>query len=138
MSRERRGLWTLPIVAGGVIATSLLTATPALADGQACFPRACSSSPAAGARWEDHGDMFYVHDYKADGKGTIGIIEYHVPGEGWYGVGNRVFYNTKGSDGPPARFNLEVREGVDIRYMTCLGKVASGYCSDWKYESNNG
>lgn len=133
---KRHVVRTLPLVAGGVAALSLYTASPAFADGQACYPRGCGDSPAAGARWEDYGDIFYVHDYKADGKATMGLIQYEVPG-GWVNVTNGI-WNRNGYSGPPVRRNLEVAEGKRVRYMACVEPATSATCSPWKYETNDG
>ncbi|MEU1664347.1 hypothetical protein ABZ547_12155 [Streptomyces sparsogenes] len=129
---------TLPALVGGAVALTLYTAGPALADGQACYPNGCGSSPAAGARWVDYGDIMYIHDYKPDGKATVGQLQYYEPGEGWYTVGPVELWNRNGYDGPPAKYNLEVPEGKQVRYSSCLGYVSGSTCTDWKYEVNDG
>ncbi|MEU3601560.1 hypothetical protein ABZ714_22980 [Streptomyces sp. NPDC006798] len=124
----------LAIGTAALIAGGFITAAPAAADGQACWPSGCASSPAAGARFVSHGDIFYVRDYRADGKATAGMIEYYVPGEGWYRPGEWVVYNRNGYAGPPEKRNYEIAEGSQVRYMSCLVNGSTLDCTDWRYD----
>ncbi|MCS0638611.1 hypothetical protein NX801_23730 [Streptomyces sp. LP05-1] len=109
-------------------AVLMLGAQPAAADGSVRNP-----GGEAGVDFASYGEIFTVHDYKANGVATVGQIDIKSGGN-WLAYDDVI--NTKGYDGPPVKVNYSIGEGTQVRYRACQysGSAGAYDCSGWHYD----
>ncbi|MBO4206895.1 hypothetical protein [Micromonospora echinofusca] len=113
-----------PAALAAVVLTGILVNAPAAqASGGVCNP-GCTSH----VEFASYGEILTVHDYAANGRSTVALLD--INRDGSYSQ----YWNGLGYDAPPAEFNLEIGEGVAIRYKACEGYLSTGEifnCSGW-------
>lgn len=118
-SRIRR---TVAVAGTAGVMMGAVQAPAAQADSSACNPD-CS----AAAEWQSYGEVLTVHDYKANGRATVVLLDLHRDGS------STQYWNTNGYAGPPAVYDLELAEGIPIRYRVCENdNGAFVNCSAWQ------
>jgi hypothetical protein len=123
----------LTVLCAAIAGSALLLTPVASASGQACNPgsEAC-------VNFTSHGEVFVVHDYKADGHSTVGQIDVYVSSIWLY---HDEVWNSNGLAGAPVTKNYELPESAQVRYRACLGERKSGEvfdCGSWHYDTANG
>jgi hypothetical protein len=120
----------LSVVAAAVtVALSVVIgSSPASASGSGCNP-GCTSS----VDFKSDGEIFTVHDNKADGYSTAGEFETYT-GSSW--TMYDAVWDRNGYDGPPKSANYSLPEGTPVRYHACRVEVTTAIfdCGKWFYD----
>ncbi|SDT40286.1 hypothetical protein SAMN04489812_5630 [Microlunatus soli] len=114
----------IALLAAAAFAALAVSAAPAAASGSAGV-----AGPNDGTvDFRSYGDHFYINDWKADGHGVKGVLEYRQctpEGRCWWHT-EVVAFNNKGYHAPAKHVNLNIPEDRKVRYWACMSDGGSG------------